>query len=428
MDWTVGKMDAFIIKGKSSLSGEVDIHGAKNSALPILAATLLSGGVCVLENCPELSDVENAIEILKSLGCKVRREADRVIVDSESVSTCRVEPELMHKIRSSIVFMGALIGRTGCAHLSFPGGCELGPRPIDIHINSLKRLGVVIDEKHGHFSCTTPNGVNGVTLNLPFPSVGATENIIMAAVTSQGTTKIHNAAREPEIVDLANFLNRCGANIYGAGEGVITIDGVHQLHGCTHRIIPDRIEAATYMAAAAVTGSTITLNNVISDHIEPVYYVFREAGCSIRTYKNKLLIQSPERLKRVKLIRTLVYPGFPTDAQAPVMAMLTVANGTSMFIETIFQNRYKHVDELIKMGANIKTEERVAVVEGVKSLYGAKVAATDLRSGAALVIAGLAAKGETTVTNVYHIDRGYEQLTENLRKLGADIYRTTIGE
>ncbi|MBQ2676008.1 MAG: UDP-N-acetylglucosamine 1-carboxyvinyltransferase [Clostridia bacterium] len=416
-------MADFIVNGRSVLCGEVDIHGAKNSALPILAATLLCNSKCTLYNCPELSDVDAALKILKYLGCKIHRQCDAVEIDPSNAFGKEIPDFLMREMRSSIVFLGAILAKCSNALLSYPGGCELGPRPIDIHLNSFKKMGVEVDERFGSINCQCCNGLCGATINLPFPSVGATENILLAAVTAKGTTKIHNAAREPEIIDLAAFLNSCGGKIQGAGDSVITVEGVAHLHGCEHSIIPDRIEAATYMAAAAATGGKILLKNVIPDHIEPVFYAFREAGCDMEIGENTIKLTAPKRLSRIKLIRTLVYPGFPTDAQAPIMTMCTVARGTSIFIETIFQNRYKHANELLRFGANIKVEGRVAVVEGTERLYATEAKATDLRGGAALVIAAMCAEGVSRITDIYHIDRGYQSMEKVLTKLGVDIKR-----
>lgn len=416
-------MAVLTIEGGKRLSGEVEIHGAKNSALPILAATFLCNEKCTLQNCPALSDVDASIKILKHLGCKVVREGDQIEIDPTAAHNCTIPDELMREMRSSIVFLGALIAKCGKARISYPGGCELGPRPVDLHILSLQKLGALIDERFGSIRCRRVGRLCGNTINLPLPSVGTTENIILASVTARGITKIHNAAREPEIIDLAGFLNACGAKISGAGDSVITIEGVEKLGGCTHRIISDRIEAATYMAAAAATGGEVLLKRVQPDYVEPVFYAFREAGCELEIGADTILLRAPARLNRVKLIRTQVYPGFPTDTQAPMMAMATVARGTTMFIETIFQNRYRHVDELCRFGANIKVEERVAIVEGVDSLYAAEAQATDLRGGAALVIAALAAHGESRIGNIRHIDRGYADLETDLQALGAHIKR-----
>ncbi len=419
----VRDMAKLVIEGKHKLSGAVNIHGAKNSALPVLAATLLAKGTSEIHNCPMLSDVAASVRILRHLGCNVTRSGDCVTVDSLGLNRSDIPDTLMREMRSSIVFLGAIAARTGEAHMSFPGGCELGTRPIDLHLSALRQLGMEILEEGGRLECSVKGRLRGTTIALAFPSVGATENIILASVTAEGTTSILNAAREPEIVDLCNYLNKCGARISGAGESAITIEGVDSLYGCSHSVIPDRIETVTYMAAAAITGSTLTLKNVNTGHIATVLPVFREAGCTIASSGGELKISAPNRLNRIHTIRTMPYPGFPTDAQAPVMAMMSVADGTSVFIENIFESRYKHAGELIRLGAKIKIEGRVAIVEGVKRLYGSEVVSTDLRGGAALVIAGLAAEGITEVTQIHHIDRGYEKIEENLRGIGAVIKR-----
>jgi UDP-N-acetylglucosamine 1-carboxyvinyltransferase len=414
-------MTTLCIEGGHRLSGAIPVHGAKNSALPVLAATVLVDGVCRIENCPDLSDVGAAVAILRQLGCRVIREGDAVTVDATGVCGGEIPDTLMREMRSSIVFLGAVAARTGEAILSFPGGCELGPRPIDLHLAALRRLGLYIREDGGRLRCRCDGGLQGTTVTLSFPSVGATENVILAAVTARGTTTVWGAAREPEIVDLCRFLTACGARIRGAGESTLIIDGVERLHGCTHRVIPDRIETVTYMAAAAVTGGSLVLKEVCPDHLRAVIPAFEEMGCHVTAWDRELLISAPPRLRRVKTVRTLPYPGFPTDAQALLMAMACVAEGTSVFIETIFESRFKHVGELMRLGAKVKVEGRVAVVEGAESLSGAPVSCTDLRGGAALVLAGLAADGVTAVTELHHLVRGYEGLPELLAGAGAVI-------
>jgi UDP-N-acetylglucosamine 1-carboxyvinyltransferase len=416
-------MSKLLIHGAKKLQGEVNIHGAKNSTLPLMAASLVCGGKCILHNCPSLSDVDTSERILNHLGCRVKRSDGDIEIDPTSADGYNIPDDLMREMRSSIIFLGAIVARMGKAILSYPGGCELGPRPIDLHLMALRRMGVIINEDHGSLNCVVPNGLHGAVISLSFPSVGATENILIAAVLAEGTTVINNAAREPEICDLADFLNSCGAKIRGAGESTVTIEGVKRLSGCEHRVIPDRIAAATYLAAGAATGSTLTVSDIIPKHLEPIVPVLEESGCVLKTNGNKMTIIPPKRLHRVKSIRTMPYPGFPTDAQAPIMAMLSVADGTSVFVENIFESRYKHVGELLRLGANIKVEGRVAIVDGVEKLSGASVEATDLRGGAALVVAGLTAYGTTEISGLNHLDRGYENLERNLRNLGADVKR-----
>ncbi len=381
-----------LIDGPSRLMGELEVQGAKNSTLPLLAGALLCRGQTVLHNCPELSDVDAAVKILEHLGCRCKREGHDLTIEN-GVTCHEIPEELMRRMRSSIVFLGAIISRCGEARLCSPGGCELGPRPIDLHISSLKKLGVQVKESGGWLHCSAPGGINGAYVSLSFPSVGATENLILAAVCGSGTTIIANAAREPEISDLCEYLNRCGGRIYGAGESCIIIDGVKELYGAEHRVMPDRIAAVTYMAAAAVTGGNVTLRDVDNTHILPMLTPFEESGCRVRQLGGCLDILAPKRLSAVRHIRTMPYPGFPTDAQPVVMAMAAVGDGTSVFVENIFENRYRHAEGLSRMGARVKVEGKVAVVEGVPELTGATVEAMDLRGGAALIVAGLCAQG-----------------------------------
>lgn len=415
--------ESILTRGGNPLRGEICVQGAKNSTLPLLAAAVACRGETVLHNCPELTDVHVSARILRRLGCRCTRRDKTLIVDPDGMTCCDIPHELMREMRSSIVFLGAILARTGEASLSFPGGCEIGPRPIDLHLSALRKLGVEIREEHGCLLCTAPHGITGGFVSLAFPSVGATENLLLAAATGNGTTVVANAAREPEIVDLARYLNQCGARIYGAGESCVIIEGVRALHGCEYTVMPDRIVAATYMAAAAVTGGTVLLKKVNGSHLLPVLSAFEETGCVILQSGDELLIRAPERLQPVRHVRTMPYPGFPTDAQAPVMVMAALGDGTSIFVENIFESRYKHAGELNRLGAKIKVEGKVAVIEGVPELSGAPVSAQDLRGGAALVAAGLAAQGETQIMNPQYIDRGYERFEENLRSLGAEVYR-----
>ncbi len=418
-------MAGLIIKGGRPLTGEIDVQGSKNSSLPILAATVLIEGISVIHNCPDLTDVTAAIKILEHLGCRVTRENHTVIVDSRFVSDYSIPDSLMREMRSSIVFLGSVLGRTGRACLSSPGGCEIGLRPIDLHLSSLQKLGVRIDETGGKINCIREKTVSGGVISLSFPSVGATENIILASALSGERTVILNAAREPEIRDLATFLNSAGCKIEICGQGTVVIDGVHTLHSCEHNVISDRIVALTYLCAAAAAGGDVLLKGVDSSDFLSVLPIFETAGCTLKDERTSVRLTMTGRPKAIRDIRTMPYPGFPTDAQAPVMAMTSIAQGTSVIVENIFESRFKHVGELKKMGAKINVEGRVAVIDGVESLYGARVDSPDLRGGSALVIAGLAAKGITEIDSVSHIDRGYEKIEESLKSLGADIERIT---
>ena len=416
-------MQKLVINGEKRLCGELKVQGAKNSALPLLAACMLVNGETRLTNCPRLSDVFAAVRILGCLGCKCSVSGDSVTVSAQQPCGCCVPEELMREMRSSIVFLGAVLGRVGECMLSFPGGCELGPRPIDMHLFALRKMGAVITEQHGELMCSCPVGLHGADITLPFPSVGATENIILAAALADGDTIIKNAAREPEITDLANFLLRCGARISGAGSDTITVRGVQSLHGCEYSVMPDRIAACTYLTAAAITGGEITLTGAEASDLDSFLKVLELSGCSVYTYSDRIFLSGTPTLRPVGMVRTMPYPGFPTDAQALATALLTKARGTSVIVETIFENRFHHVSELVRMGANIRVEGKVAIIEGVKDLYGANVMAADLRGGAALVLAGLAAQGTTTVSNIRLIDRGYEEIEKALASLGADIER-----
>ncbi len=414
-------MQRLLIDGGRRLEGEVPIHGAKNAVLPILAATLL-GGRSTLYNCPALSDVDAAGKILAMLGCILERQDDRITVDARDITYLDLPEQLMREMRSSILFLGAILARCGRACLSFPGGCELGARPIDLHIEGLRRLGASIVEEHGCLRCRIDGRFRGAEITLPFPSVGATENILLAAVTAEGRTILHNAAREPEICDLADFLNACGGAVTVEGD-CITVEGGEALHDGVHRVIPDRIEAATYLCAGAATGGELLLAGVCPRHLSAVLPMLEKAGCRIEAGENSIHLRAPARLSAVDSVKTMPYPGFPTDAQAPLMAALCTAQGTSMFVENIFEARYKHVGELLRMGARIEVEGRVALVRGVESLSGANLCCTDLRGGAAMVIAALAAEGRSTLIGLRHIDRGYQDLEQGLCRVGAKISR-----
>ena len=415
-------MSQLLVRGGSRLTGEVTIQGAKNSVLPILAATLLAGGPVELRGCPRLRDVDASIRILETLGCGARGEGDSLLVDTTGLNSCTISDVLMREMRSSAIFLGAILARCGQAELSYPGGCELGPRPIDLHLAGLRDLGAEIDDTGGVLRCKA-HALRGRDLVLSMPSVGATENLMLAACGAGGTTVLSNAAREPEIVDLQNFLNACGASVSGAGSSTITVEGGRPLHGCTYQIMPDRIAAATYLCAAASAGGDIFLRGADEHHLATVTAVLREAGCVIRSDSAGIACSCQDRPRAVRPVRTAPYPGFPTDAQAILMAALLRSRGVTVFEENIFENRYRHVDELTRMGGSIRVSGRVAVVTGVETLCGAFVRCTDLRGGAALCVAALAAEGETHISEISHIDRGYEDIARDLRDLNADIIR-----
>ena len=415
--------DTIVIKGGKRLDGEIYLQGSKNSSLPVLAATVLVDGVSVIHNCPDLTDVTAAVKILEHLGCTVTREGDTVTVDSRFVTGHSIPDTLMREMRSSIVFLGSVLGRTGNARLSSPGGCEIGLRPIDLHISSLKSMGVSVDESRGYVTCKKEKRRTDTVISLSFPSVGATENIILAGALGEGRTVILNAAREPEIRDLADFLNGCGCRVELTNQGTVIIDAVERAHGTVHRIIPDRIAAITYLSAVAVTGGDVLITNTDTDDYRTVLPFFEGAGCEITADRKKIRIKMNRRPLSLGDIRTMPYPGFPTDAQAPLMTVACLARGTSVIVENIFEGRFKHVGELVRMGAKIRLEGRIALIDGVESLYGTRVECPDLRAGAALVVAGLAAKGVTTVCSLSHIDRGYENIEACLKGLGADIER-----
>lgn len=414
-------MSCYQIEGGRPLSGALAVQGAKNSVLPILAAALLAPGQSVIHNCPDLSDVSATLDILALLGCRVDREGDTVTVDASVLSRSDIPDRLMREMRSSVIFLGALLARLGTAELSYPGGCELGPRPIDLHLAALRALGAEIEEEQGCLCCRGGKGLRGRELCLSMPSVGATENAMLAACGCQGVTTIVGAAREPEIVDLQNFLRAMGAEVFGAGESVITIYGGRALHPAEYRVVGDRIAAATYLCAVGAAKGQIELTGVEPDHLTAVLSSLEEAGCRVYTESNLLVLECRNPLQGIAPIRTAPYPGFPTDAQALLMAALAGGEGTTMFVENIFDSRYRHVDELRRMGADIQVAGRVAVVSGVGRLHAAKVRSTDLRGGAALVIAGLSAEGTTVVSDLRHVYRGYDGLDRCLASLGAQI-------
>ena len=410
----------YIVRGGKPLGGCVRIQGAKNSVLPILAASVLSGERCEIYDCPCLKDVETTEKILNKLGCRTERNGDCLSVDSTDAFNWEIPEELMRSLRSSIMFLGAVTMRMGKAKVSMPGGCSLGARPIDIHIKALKALNIKVVEEGGYIITDASEAKSG-SVHLSFPSVGATENAVMAAVKLKGETVITNAAREPEIVDLVNFLNAMGANIKGGGTGTIHIEGVPYLSGISYRIIPDRIVASTFMCAAMATGGEIELENVKKEHLTAITNELREEGACIEFFGDRGYIRAPGKIKSAEMIKTMPYPGFPTDAQSIFIPHLIRAEGTSVIVENIFENRFKIVNDLNLMGADIVTEGRTMVIRGPRKLTGAHVYAPDLRGGAALLLAALSAEGESHIESEGHIERGYENLKENFASLGADI-------
>lgn len=416
-------MAGYLIHGGSKLSGRLSISGAKNAVLPILAASVINGNKSVIKGYPKLRDVDMMLEMLSKLGCKIEKDDDTIIVDSKDIFTCNVDENLVREMRSSIFLMGPMLSRFGKIKISYPGGCAIGPRPIDIHLKGLREMGVVINESHGFLICEA-DSLHGADINLDYPSVGATENIMLAAVLAKGKTIIRSAAKEPEIVDLQDYLNAMGARVSGAGTSVIEIEGVDKLGEVAHRVIPDRIVAGSILMAGAITQSEITIENVIPDHIVAILAKLKETGCDIvRDRADELKIIPPKVLRAIDTVRTLPYPGFATDLQPQFVTLLSVCRGTSIVFETVFEHRFNYTEELARMGADIKINGKVAVVKGVRSLAGAKVCAKDLRGGAALVLAGISAEGETLVDNVRHIDRGYDNLHLMLNSIGANIIR-----
>lgn len=412
-------MSKIVVRKSQPLKGTVRINGAKNAVLPIIAATLLAKGKSVLNGVPNLRDVHVISDLLRHLGAKVEFNEDVLTVDATNIDTCEAPYELVRKMRASFLVMGPLLARFQSSKISMPGGCAIGTRPIDLHLKGFKSLGAHIEMDHGFIEAKADKLI-GTKLYLDFPSVGATENIMMAAVCAEGTTIIENVAEEPEIVDLANFLNEMGANVKGAGTNTIKIKGVEELKGATHTVIPDRIEAGTYMVAAAITKGDVLVDNVLIDHLKPTIAKLREIGCEVYEMDNSVRVVGPKEIKPTD-IKTLPHPGFPTDMQSQFMALLSVSKGTGVVIETVFENRFMNVQELNRMGANIKIEGRSAVVQGVEQLQGSTVNATDLRAGAALVLAGLVSEGETVIGDTYHIFRGYVDIDKKLNALGANI-------
>lgn len=420
-------MEKLIVKGGNRLVGAVKTSGAKNAVLPIIAASILGTTPSHLDEVPMLEDVHTISEVLKCLGLAVECSPEKNVLDIDSTEITSYEApyELVRTMRASFLVMGPLLARIGKARISMPGGCAIGARPIDIHLKGFEALGVKIEQGHGYIEASAPEGLKGTSIYFDFPSVGATENIMMAASLAEGTTILENAAEEPEIVDLANYLNKMGAKIRGAGTDTIRIEGVEKLHGADYTIIPDRIEAGTYMIAAAMTGGDIVVENVLPEHQKPLIAKLREAGAVVEEDIDKVHVIGKNPLKAVS-IKTLPYPGFPTDMQAQMMAMMVIAEGRSKVTETVFENRFMHVVELNRMGAQISTEGRSAVIDGPCKLTGCDVRATDLRAGAAMILAGLVAEGTTRIGDLHHIDRGYENIVAKLKNLGADIERVDV--
>ncbi len=418
-------MGCFTVEGGHRLEGELTVQGSKNGALPLLAASVLVNGRTCLQNCPDLTDIRTSLLILNEFGCLTSFENNIAVIDSTAADRFSIADETMREMRSSIVFLGALLGRFGRAEVSAPGGCEIGLRPIDLHIESLKAMGCVFEERGSRLYCFCPNGLKGATVALSFPSVGATENLLLAAAVARGKTRVINAAREPEIVELAAFLNRCGAKIRGAGEGILEIEGVPSLTGCDAAVAGDRIAAVTYMTCCAVTGGRLTLRGLDFNSLMPLVAPFEKSGCRLERSGAEIRFAAPGRLKGFGMVRTMPYPGFPTDSQAAFAAMLAASDGTSMIVENIFENRFKYIAQLNKMGADIRVEGRIAVIQGVERLHSADLVSPDLRGGSALVTAALGAEGVSHIEAVRYIDRGYENMEGVLASLGAVIERKT---
>lgn len=413
--------EKFVINGGKALNGMVEISGAKNAAVAILPATVLAEGVCVIENLPRIADVFIVLKILKNLGADVKFDNGTAVIDTTDLNGYTVDAELAARMRASYYFLGALLGRCGNAEVAMPGGCVIGQRPIDLHKKGLRALGATVETDFGKMTASAEE-LTGKDIYIDQVSVGATINIMLAAVKAKGTTTIVNAAKEPHVVDVANFLNCMGAKIKGAGTDIIKIRGVEKMHGCSYTVIPDQIEAGTIMIAAAATKGDVTVQNVIPTHMEALTQKLLEMGVTVIEGDDYIRVKSSTRPRSAN-IKTLPYPGFPTDLQQPITVLLATANGTSVIVENIFEARFKHIDEIRRMGAKVTIDDRIAVVKGVERLTGTKVKATDLRAGAALIIAGLMAEGETEITNIKYIERGYDHIEDKLRSIGADIIR-----
>ena len=418
-------MEKFIISGGKPLHGSVRIQSAKNAVLPLLAASVLTDETVFIQDVPPITDVENMLRILKELGCEIRRNEEGAAIDSANAVSHEIPAVLTKEIRSSIFMLGSILTRFHRAKIAYPGGCDIGLRPIDLHLSGLKRLGVKIHEEGGYINCAVDK-IKGAEIQLDFPSVGATENIMMAAVKAEGRTTIGNAAKEPEIVDLQNFLNAMGAKVQGAGSATIVIDGVEKLRGVEYMPMKDRIEAGTFLIAAASVGGEIVTEGLFPENIAALLHKLRENGCKIYTKNDKIVLRSDGKLKCVDLVETTPFPGFPTDLQAQYSALSCTARGTTLVVENLFETRFKYAGELKRMGADVTVRGKTAVIRGVEKLHGASVTAGDLRGGAALVVAGLKAEGTTTVLDLSHIDRGYGEFERKLRLLGATIRRVKL--
>lgn len=412
-------MSSYIIEGGRKLMGEMDVSGSKNASLPIIAATILNKGISRIQNVPDIRDVKMMCSILEILGCKIKRGENILEIDARNLADSEIPQHLMHEMRSSVIIAGALLGRLHECKFTYPGGCEIGSRPINLHLEAFKQLGVELHEDNGFIKCETPKLV-GTEIVLDFPSVGATENIMLASTLAEGTTYIKNVAREPEIKNLEDFLNSMGANISGAGTNTIVIKGVKELHDTEFEIIPDRIEAGTYLCMAAITGGELKLNHVNAEHISSVIHKLKQMNCRIGISKESITLKTSHALSGIN-IKTMPYPGFPTDMQSQFVTLLSLAKGTSIVVENIFENRFKYVNELLKMGANITVEGKAAIIQGVKKLSASKLEAKDLRGGAALIIGALSAEGTSEITGIDYIERGYEKLVKKLSILGAKI-------
>ena len=414
-------MYRYIIKGGKRLHGETEVSGSKNASLPILAASIINGKTTRLYNVPDIEDVKTTLQILKELGCKIKKDKNKIVINSKTMTKTTIPDNLMRKLRSSVIIAGAIIARFGCARFSYPGGCDIGARPIDLHLENFKKIGIKINENTRYIECNCDK-IETKIIELDFPSVGATENLILATVIGNHEITIKNSAMEPEIIDLANFLNKMGAKIYGAGTNIIKIKGVRDLREISYKIMPDRIEAGTLLIAGAITKGMVIINNAIPEHISPLLSKLEEIGCEIKIINKSVYLNANKKLKAVD-IQTMPYPGFPTDLQPQFSTLLTICAGTSIVRENIFENRFKFMQEIQRMGAKVTIEGKTMVIKGIRKLHGADLVSTDLRGGASMVLAGLAAKGITRVTNLQYLLRGYDEFDKKLNELGADIIR-----